>query len=114
VFDKDLISGFNHRQANWEFSTSVQHEVMPGMALDVATSAAPGRTSASPTTSCRAEDFTRFDIVAPPIRPAGRRRLHGPRLLRRGAGKFGQVRNLNALSDDYGTSSRTGTAWTSR
>ena len=29
LYDKDLISGFNHRQANWEFSAGVQHELMP-------------------------------------------------------------------------------------
>jgi hypothetical protein len=35
TFDPDLIGGFNHRQANWEFSTSVQHELVPRVALDI-------------------------------------------------------------------------------
>src|SRR4029078_6436784 len=35
MYDKDLISGFNHRQANWEFSTSVQREILRRVSLDV-------------------------------------------------------------------------------
>ena len=89
LFDKDLISGFNHRQANWEFSTSVQHELMPGMALDVGYFR-------------RAWAHFRVTdnlLVEPaglhPVRhrgagqsePAWRRRLYGPRFLRCGAGQ---------------------------
>jgi len=104
VFDPDLITGFNHRQANWEFSTSVQHELMPGMALDVgyfrrawAHFRVTDNLLASP------QDFTRFDIVAPsnPNLPGGGGyTVHG--FYDVVPGKFGQVRNLNALSDDYG------------
>ena len=34
-FDKDLITGFNHRQTNWETSVSLVHELMPRVGIDV-------------------------------------------------------------------------------
>ena len=34
-FDKDLITGFNHRQTNWETSVSMVHELMPRVGIDV-------------------------------------------------------------------------------
>jgi hypothetical protein len=104
VFDKDLISGFNHRQANWEFSSSVQHEVLPGTALDVGYfRRAWAHFRVTDNILVGPDDFTRFDIVA----PADARLPGGGGYPVRGfydvvPGKFGQVRNLNALSDDYG------------
>jgi len=104
VFDKDLISGFNHRQANWEFSTSVQHELMPGMALDVGYfRRAWAHFRVTDNLLVGPEDYTRFDIVAPssPNLPGGGGyTVHG--FYDVVPSKFGQVRNLNALSDDYG------------
>ena len=35
TFSKDLRSGFNHRQSNWEFSAGVQREVLPRVSVDV-------------------------------------------------------------------------------
>ena len=104
MFDTDLISGFNHRQANWEFSSTVQHEVMPGMALDVGYfRRAWAHFRVTDNILVGPEDFTRFDIVAPSdarLPGGGGYTVHGfydvvPT-------KFGQVRNLNTLSDDYG------------
>ena len=104
VFDKDLISGFNHRQANWEFSTSVQHELTPGMALDVGYfRRAWAHFRVTDNILVGPEDYTRFDIVAPanPNLPGGGGyTIHG--FYDVVPGKFGQVRNLNALSDKYG------------
>jgi hypothetical protein len=104
VFDKDLISGFNHRQANWEFSTSVQHELMPGMALDVGYfRRAWAHFRVTDNLLVSPADYTRFDIVAPsnPNLPGGGGyTIHG--FYDVNPAKFGQVRNLNALSDDYG------------
>ena len=34
-YDPRTISGFGHRPYNWEFSTSVQHEVVPRVSMDV-------------------------------------------------------------------------------
>ena len=35
-FDPDTISGWGNRGWNWEFSTGVQHELLPGVSVDVA------------------------------------------------------------------------------
>jgi hypothetical protein len=105
AFDDRLISGFNHRQANWEFSAGVQHELMPRVALDVGYfRRAWAHFQVTDNLLVGPEDFTRFDMVAPT----------DPRLPNGGGytlsgfydvvpAKFGQVRNLNALSDDYGS-----------
>ena len=36
VFDPDLLSGWGSRNYNWEFSTGVQHELLPRVGVDVA------------------------------------------------------------------------------
>ncbi len=104
-FDDRLISGFNRRQTNWEFSAGVQHELMPRVALDVGYfRRAWAHFQVTDNLLVGPEDFTRFDMVAP----------SDPRLPNGGGytlngfydvvpAKFGQVRNLNALSDDYGS-----------
>jgi Carboxypeptidase regulatory-like domain len=104
LYDKDLISGFNHRQTNWEFSTSVQREILRRVSLDVGYfRRAWAHFQVTDNLLLAPEDFTRFDIVAP----------QDPRLPGGGGytvsgfydvvpTKFGQQRNLNALSDDYG------------
>jgi hypothetical protein len=105
AFDDRLISGFNHRQANWEFSAGVQHELMPRVALDVGYfRRAWAHFQVTDNLLVGPEDYTRFDMVVP----------SDPKLPNGGGytlsgfydvvpGKFGQVRNLNALSDDYGS-----------
>ena len=35
TWDEDLRSGWNKRTFNWEFSTGVQHEIMPRVSIDV-------------------------------------------------------------------------------
>jgi hypothetical protein len=105
TFDRDLISGFNHRQTNWEFSTSVQHEILPRVALDVGYyRRAWAHFRVTDNLLVGPEDFTAFNVVAPsdPRLPGG-----GGYTLTGfydvAPAKFGQVRNLNALSDDYGS-----------
>ncbi len=105
LFDSHLISGFNHRQTNWEFSAGVQHELLPRVALDVGYfRRAWAHFQVTDNVLVGPEDYTRFDMVAP----------QDPRLPNGGGytlsgfydvnqSKFGQVRNLNALSDDYGS-----------
>jgi len=104
LFDKDLISGFNHRQTNWEFSTSVQHELMPGMGLDVGYfRRAWAHFRVTDNLLLAPEDFTRFNIVAPVdsrLPDGGGYTMSG--FYDVNPAKFGQVRNLNALSDKYG------------
>ena len=104
LYDKDLISGFNHRQANWEFSTSVQREILRRVSLDVGYfRRAWAHFQVTDNVLLAPEDFTRFDIVA----PSDARLPGGGGYTVRGfydvvPAKFGQQRNLNALSDKYG------------
>ena len=35
TYDPDLLGGWGHRMANWEFSAGVQHELLPRVAIDV-------------------------------------------------------------------------------
>jgi hypothetical protein len=103
LFDEDLISGFNHRQTNWEFSTSVQREIAPSVALDVGYfRRAWAHFRVTDNILVGPSDFTRFDLVAPRdsrLPDGGGYTIHGFY----DTTKPGQVRNLNALSDDYGS-----------
>ena len=66
LFDPDLISGFNHRQTNWEFSTSVQREIVQSVAVDVGYfRRAWAHFRVTDNLLLTPEDFTRFDMVAP-------------------------------------------------
>jgi hypothetical protein len=105
LYDENLISGFNNRQANWEFSTSVQRELLPRVAVDVGYfRRAWAHFQVTDNLLTGPEDFTSFNVVAP----------SDPRLPGGGGytltgfynvipTKAGQVQNLNALSDDYGS-----------
>jgi hypothetical protein len=105
TFDKDLISGWGNRQTNWEFSTSVQRELMRGVAVDVGyfrriwanfrvtdnLLLAPG-------------DFTKFSMVAPTdsrLPGGGGNTLTG--LYNVVPEKFGQTANFNTLDSKYGS-----------
>ena len=104
LFDEDLLTGFNHRQANWETSVSVQHELMPRVAVDVGyfrRSWANFRVTDN--LAVTAADFTPFNITNPV----------DPRLGEDSGqvvtgfvdvvpGKFGQVQNYNTLSTKVG------------
>jgi hypothetical protein len=105
LFDKDLISGFNNRQANWEFSASVQRELMSNLALDVGYfRRAWAHFRVTDNILSSPEDYTRFDLVA----PRDSRLPNGGGYTISGfydivPTKAGQVTNLNALSDKYGS-----------
>jgi hypothetical protein len=105
LYDDKLISGFNNRQANWEFSASVQRELLPRIAVDVGYfRRAWAHFQVTDNLLVGPADFTSFNVVAP----------SDPRLPGGGGytltgfynvipSKAGQVQNLNALSDDYGS-----------
>jgi hypothetical protein len=105
LFDQDLISGFNHRQANWELSTSVQREILPRVAVDVGYfRRAWAHFRVRDNLLVGPADFTRFDVVA----PADARLPGGGGYTLTGfydvvPEKASQVRNMNALSDKYGS-----------
>jgi hypothetical protein len=105
LYDKDLISGFNHRQANWEFSTSVQRQILPRVAVDVGYfRRAWAHFQVTDNILRGPEDYTPFSIVV----PQDSRLPNGGGYTLSGfydvvPAKFSEVRNLNALSDKYGS-----------
>ena len=36
LYDANRLTGWGHRSANWEFSTGIQHQLMPRLSIDVA------------------------------------------------------------------------------
>ena len=103
-FDPDLIGGWNHRTANWEFTSSVQHEIVRGVAVDVGYFRrvwANFRVTDNLATT--AADYTQFSMVVPStdsrISTAGQT-LTG--LYDVVPAKFGQTDNYNTLSDKFG------------
>ncbi len=103
TFDPDLISGWNHRQANWEFSTSVQHEIMRGVAVDVgyfrriwANFRVTDNLLVTPA------DFTEFSMTVPTDSrlPNSAQTVTG--LFNVVPAKFGQTQNYNTLDSKYG------------
>jgi hypothetical protein len=102
-FDPDLIGGWNHRQTNWEFSTSVQHELVRGVAIDVgyfrriwANFRVTDNLALAP------EDFTKYNMVVPTDSRLSNSGETVTGLYNVVPTKFGLVDNLNTLSDKYG------------
>ena len=82
LYDKDLITGFNHRQTNWEFSAGVQHELVPRVALDVGYFRRSWAHFQVTDNRCSARGLHRVQHRrANRPAPAGRWRLHADRLL---------------------------------
>jgi hypothetical protein len=104
VFDPDLISGWNHRQSNWELTAGVQHEVLPRVALDVGYFRRIWKNfRVTDNVLVGPEDFTQFSVTVPNDPNLGEtagKTLTG--FYNVVPTKFGQTRNLNALSDKYG------------
>jgi hypothetical protein len=103
-FDPDLLRGWGHRFFNWEFSTGVQHELLPRVSVEAGYFRRWfGNFQVTDNLSVEASDFGRFSITAP-----GDARLPGgggytvDGLFNVSPAKFGQVLELNTLSDRYG------------
>ena len=110
-FDRDTRWGWNNRLYNWEFSTSVQHEIVPRVAIDVGyfrrwfgnfqvtqvqdLNGSPGRTAA---------DWDAYSVVAPidsRLPGGGGYTIDGLYDLKLARGR--QVRvNYTALARDFG------------
>ncbi|MGE3401476.1 MAG: carboxypeptidase regulatory-like domain-containing protein [Vicinamibacterales bacterium] len=104
TYDPDLIGGWNHRTTNWEFTTSVQHELARGIAVDVGYFRRIwANFHVTDNLATTAADYTEFSMVVPTTNPnvttAGQT-ITG--LFNVTPAKFGQVNNLNTLSDKYG------------
>jgi hypothetical protein len=104
-FDKDLLTGFGNREANWEFSGGVQHEVIPRVSLDVGYFRRIWLNLATTDNlAISAADFDVFSMTVPtdPRLPdGGGYVLEGVRNLKPSA--FGRpTQNFNTLSNKYG------------
>lgn len=102
-YDKDLISGWGHRTTNWEFTTSVQHELMRGVAVDVGYFRRIWKNfQVTDNLLLDAADFTEFSMVVPtdPRLPTSGQTITG--LYDVVPQQYGQSRNLNTLSEKYG------------
>ncbi len=74
AYDPDIISGWGKREYNWQFSTGVQHELLPRVSLDVGYYATWYRNQfVTDNRAWTAADFDRFSITAPadPRLPGG-------------------------------------------
>ena len=66
VFDSDLLSGWGNRNYNWEFSTGVQHELLPRVGVDVAYFRRwYGNFEVTDNLALSPADFDRFAITLP-------------------------------------------------
>jgi hypothetical protein len=104
-FDADLLTGFGHRESNWEFSAGVQHELLPRVSLDVGYFRRIWlNLQTTDNLAVSASDFDTFSIIVPadPRLPdGGGYRLEGLRNLKPTA--FGRPeQNYNTLGDKYG------------
>lgn len=104
-FDPDLLTGWGHRNYNWEFSTSVQHEIVSGVSVDVGYFRRWfGNFRVTDNLNLEASDYDQFSLTAPndPRLPGGGgyviTGLHDVKPL-----AFSRPpNNYNTLSDKYG------------
>jgi len=103
-YDPELLRGFGHRMANWEFSAGVQHELRRGLAVDIGYFRRIwGNFQVTDNLAVGPEDFTQFSLTVPadPRLPgSGGYTVTG--LYNVKPEKFGQQQNYNSLSDKYG------------
>jgi hypothetical protein len=104
-FDPDLLTGWAHRNYNWELSTSVQHEILPRVSLDVGYFRRWfGNFRVTDNLALAPADFDQFSITVPSdqrLPGGGGYTIDGlynvkPEAFTRPA------QNLNTLSDKYG------------
>ena len=103
LYDKDLTTGWGHRPQNWEFSAGVQREIMRGIAVDIGYFRRIWKNfRVTDNLLVGPEDFTKFSLTVPanPLLSTSGQTLTG--LYNVVPAKFGQVQNLNTLSDKYG------------
>ncbi len=103
TFDQDLLTGWSHRQYNWEFMAGVQHEVLPRVSLDVGYFRRIwGNFPVVDNVQRVPGDYTTFSMVVPTDArlPNSGQTITG--LVDVTAAKFPFVTNYNTLSDKYG------------
>src|SRR5262249_3366906 len=104
-YDSDLLSGWGKREYNWQTSVAVQHELMPGVALNVGYYRTWfGNFTVAQNAAVSAGDFSSYCVSAP-----------SDARLPNGGGnqicsnfdinpaKFGQVDSLITFADKFGS-----------
>ncbi len=74
TYDRDATHGLNKRDNNWEFSTGIQHEILPNTSVDVTYFRRwYGNFTVVDDRSLDASDFDEFSVIAPtdPRLPGG-------------------------------------------
>jgi hypothetical protein len=103
-FDPDLVTGWGNRYYNWEFSSSVQHEIMPRVSMEVGYFRRWfGNFRVTDNLNADASFYDRFTFTAPGdarLPDGGGYTVTGVNL---NPARFGlPANNLNSLSDKYG------------
>jgi hypothetical protein len=104
-FDPNLITGWGNRPSNWEFTASVQHEILPRVSLDVGWFRRVWQNfQVTDNLAVNASDFDTFDVRAPldsRLPGGGGQLLTGLRTLK--AASFGRPDvNYNTLDSTFG------------
>ena len=102
-WDPDVLNGYGKRDANWDFSTEIQHELRPGFAVTGGyyynnggyTRQAGSRKRVTDNLLVAPADYDTYCIKAPTrMQAAGRRRLRCVRQREHQTGQFGRVQNF--------------------
>jgi hypothetical protein len=103
AYDPAILTGWNARPNNWEFSTSVQHEVVRGLGVDVGYfRRAYGNFVVTQNRAVTPADFTAYSI---PVPVDSRLENSGGTLgglFNVNQNKFGQVDNYVTAADNFG------------
>jgi hypothetical protein len=104
TFDPATLTGFGQRPYDWEFSTSVQHEVMPRVGIDVGYfRRIYGNFTVTDNLAVTPADFGAFSVPAPvdPRLPNGGGYVVSG-LYNVNPNKVGQVNNYITMADNFG------------
>ncbi|MEQ1758066.1 MAG: carboxypeptidase-like regulatory domain-containing protein [Vicinamibacterales bacterium] len=103
-FDPEFLGGWGNRAANWEFSASVQHELMRGVGVDFGYFRRIWQNfQVTDNLALSAADFTKYSMVVPSdsrLPNGGGYTLTG--VYNVNPDKFGLANNYNTLSDNFG------------
>ena len=105
VFNPAILNGWDTRPYDWEFSTSIQQQIIPRVGVNIGYFRRwYGNFTVTDNLSVAATDFSPFTITAPadPRLPGGGAySISG--LLNLNPNRVGAVNNYSTFADDYGT-----------